>query len=236
MRPLRLCVLVFLLACSTPISALPQVEDEEDVSDSGGLIPDSGGWVDGGPHDGGAPPRDFACDVYDAAGSCPPTLPANNAACDPAATTGRCFYPAQPATQLRVAECERRAGGSGSWRLSAVRCSYQCGVDLPQTGNFFSLLTGACATRPALECRTGRVFTSQEGLDQRLRDIVVGCGLPASYQVGVSFTREGCADWLHYQLGPQLTSAQQQCLADELELLRIGCAAACARTPSQAPQ
>jgi hypothetical protein len=231
-------VLPCLFACSTPISPFPQLEDEEPY-DSG---PEDAGRSDGGSRDaaGGEAGAEagvdiFDCEVYGTAAACPGALPANNAACDPGANNGRCFYPGQPEGQLRIAQCEPRASGRGTWRLVSARCTYRCATELPQTGNLFSLLTGTCSSRPVFDCHGSQARTSQEGVDQFLRDIVRGCGFPATYQLGVTFNSQGCANWLHYQLGRELTDTQKQCLADRLEGTRVGCSAGCALNPSMAP-
>jgi hypothetical protein len=240
-RPVCFGGLAALLACSTPISPYPLLDDEEEDS------PDAGGQLDAGsrPTDAGPAPADaqpnvdaglFDCDVYSASPSCPRTPPAENTSCSPLPNNGRCFYASRAAGQVQLATCQS-AGNSGrnTWRLASARCSYRCSTELPQTGNFFSLLTDDCASRRQRECQDGNARTSQEGADRFLRQVVQGCGLSSMFQLGVTFTQQGCPDWLHYQLGAPLTNTQQNCLRDRLEAVRLGCAASCALTPSTAP-
>jgi hypothetical protein len=244
LRSLCLPGLAALLACSTPISFEPQVEDDEE--EDAGL--DAGKPSDAAVRDaesGTAQPdaaRDAAtCEVY-AAPECPRDLPRDDFRCSqnqPPETY--CYYPGPTASQLQVAQCRSPSllgPGSGServWQVSPARCSYRCSTELPQTSNFFSLLTDGCAARPITDCHAALARTSQEGVDRHLRDFVTGCGLQRNFQLGVSFNQRGCADWVHYQAGPRLTSAQSQCLSNRLEAVRFGCDVSCALTPSTAP-
>jgi hypothetical protein len=236
--------LTALLACSTPISFEPQVEDEAEDT---GL--DAGHPSDASVRDAeaGTAPRDagrdsatsgpFDCEIYPAP-ECPQDQPGGGARCSQLPPAGTyCYYRAQAAGQLQVAECKvaRSPPSESRWEVSPARCSYQCATELPQTSNFFSLLTDGCAARPLTDCHASLVRTSQEGVDRYLRDSVTGCGLRGNFQLGVSINQQGCADWVHYQAGPRLTSAQSQCLSNQLEAVRFNCDVSCALTPSTAP-
>jgi hypothetical protein len=254
--------LTALLACSTPISFEPQIGDEDEEPDSG--VPIDAGARDAGREAGvgdagrdaatggrdaatggrdaaTAPPLMVDCDLYPAR-DCPSEQPRQNTRCVQVPQPGEgsyCYYRAQPEGQVQVAECRTNAPGgpanSATWRVSSARCSYRCGTDLPQGTNFFSLLTSDCATRRLLDCQTAPARTSQEGVDRLLRDFVATCGLPANFRAGVTFNAQGCADWLHYQPGSRLTTAQSLCLSNQLENVRFDCDASCALSPSMAP-
>lgn len=244
LRSLHLGGLTALLACSTPISFEPQVEDEDEDASLDAGRPSDAAVRDA---EAGTAPRDsgrdatmagtFDCEVYAATG-CPRDEPRANAGCSALQPSGTyCYYPAQAAGQLDVAECTepRQGPGAGRWEVSPARCSYRCATELPQTGNFFSLLTDGCAARPLTDCHAPMARTSQEGVDRHLREFATGCGLPQRFQLGVSFNQQGCADWVHYQAGPRLTSMQSQCLTNRLEAVRFDCDLSCALTPSTAP-
>jgi hypothetical protein len=249
LRWLYLPGLAALLACSTPISFEPQVEDEEEDAGLDAGRPSDAGLDAGRPSDaavrdaesGTALPdaaRDAAtCEIY-AAPECPRDQPRTGSRCSQNQLPETyCYYPGPTASQLQVAQCKLPLPGSGGslWQVSPARCSYRCSTELPQTSNFFSLLTDGCAARPVTDCHAALARTSQEGVDRYLRDFVTGCGLQRNFQLGVSFNQQGCADWVHYQDGPRLTSAQSQCLSNRLEAVRFGCDVSCALTPSTAP-
>jgi hypothetical protein len=245
LRSLCLPGLTVLLACSTPISLEPQVEDEEEDAGLDAGRPSDAAVRDAeagtGPGDAGpdsATSGLFGCEVYPAR-ECPRDQPGNGARCSPnqPAAASYCYYSAQVAGQLQVAECKvpRAPQGESRWEVSRARCSYQCATELPQTGNFFSLLTDGCAARPLTDCHASLARTSQEGVDRYLRDFAMACGLRENLQLGVSINQQGCADWVHYQAGPRLTNAQSQCLSNRLEAVRFDCDVSCALTPSTAP-
>jgi hypothetical protein len=225
-----------VLGCSTPISPLPQVADEEDQPDTGTVLPDAGIHQDAGRDAGGhdastGDAGSFDCQTYGAAPDCPSALPSTGSPCS-TQIGGRCFYPGTVPERVREAQCQRAGGTVATWNVTTVRCAYACAQDLPQGGNFFSVDSSGCLNRMARSCRSGQGSTSQQGVDQLLANIANGCKVPSSTRLGVSFTAQNCADVVFYQMGPRLEPSLQQCLTSELERLRIDCDVDCALSPA----
>lgn len=240
-RCLSLGGLTALLACSTPISFEPQIEDEEEEDASF----DASAPRDAGPDaradasadaraptpDASSPPRDggFACDVYGKGTSCPATAPSANAACMVAPAMAACFYQGSTPGMLTVTACLPRPP-TALWSLTTAVCSYQCDSALPQGNNFFSLLTDDCARRPITKCQRPElgISTSQQSVDRMLFDAQQACAVPESISLGVTFDKLGCPDWLYYTAGRRLPNRQTTCLSERLEALRVDCAPTCA--------
>jgi hypothetical protein len=241
-RCLSLGGLTALLACSTPISFEPQVEEEEEEDasfDAGSSSPpvDAGrdARIDASADarvptvDAAIPMRDggFACDVYNRAANCPALAPTLNAACMLMPSTVGCFYQSSTPGALTVANC-LQSPPSAFWSITTVTCSYRCSDELPQGSNFFSLLTDDCARRSVTKCQRDDLHTSQQSVDRMLSDAREACAVSGEISLGITFNALGCPDWLYYTAGRRLPNRQSACLSERLEALRVDCAPRCA--------